>query len=67
MRQEKRALARYVNAATDLAEQVKYDIQHGDCKISNDTVLKLNEFSIAANAISAIIDEVKKKAIPYDN
>lgn len=66
MRREHRALARYVNAATDLAESVKRNIQHGG-KVDDETVLKLNEFSIAANAVSSMLEEVKRKSIRYDN
>ena len=66
MRQEQRAIARYVNAATDLAEQVKIDIQHGG-KITNQTVLKLNAFRIAANAVQDFVDEVNVKTNKYDN
>ncbi len=66
MRQEQRAIAKYVNAATDLADQIKADIQHGG-KIRNDTILKLNDFRIAANAVADFIDAINKKALPYDN
>lgn len=66
MRQERRALARYVNAATDLAESVKRNLQHGG-SIDNETVLKLNEFRIAANAIDTMLEEVKKNGRKYDN
>ncbi len=67
MRQEQRALARYVNSATDLAEAVKSDIQHNDMKISEATILKLNEFRIAANAVNTMLEEVKRKGRVYDN
>lgn len=66
MRQEQRAIARYVNAATDLAEQVKIDLQHGG-KITSTTVLKLNEFRIAANAVQDFVDEINIKTRKYDN
>lgn len=65
-RQTQRALAKYVNAATDLAERVKSDIQHGG-EITDATVLKLNEFRIAANAVSDLIDEINNKMSKYDN
>ena len=65
MRAEQRALARYVNAATDLAESVKRNIQHGGV-VDNETVLKLNEFRIAANAVDTMLTELKRKAIRYD-
>ncbi len=67
MRQEQRALARYVNSATDLAEAVKSDIQHNDMKISEATILKLNEFRIAANSVNTMLEEVKRKGRVYDN
>ena len=66
MRSEQRMLARYVNAASDLAESVKRNIQHGG-QIDDETVLKLNEFTIAANAIDTTLEEVKKKARKFDN
>jgi methyl-accepting chemotaxis protein len=65
-RQTQRALARYVNAATDLAEAVKHDIQHGG-KILDATVLKLNEFAIAANAINDLTEEMNNRVRRYDN
>jgi hypothetical protein len=46
----KKALAKYVNTATDLAESVKRNIVH-DGIIDNETVLKLNAFIIASNDI----------------
>ena len=66
MRSERRALSRYVNAASDLAESIKRNIQHGG-QVDDETVLKLNEFTIAANAIDTMLEEVKKNARVYDN
>lgn len=66
MMREERALSKYVNAATDLAESVKRNIQHGG-QIDNETVLKLNAFRIAANAVEFMISELKKKAVKFDN
>ena len=66
MRSQQRAMAKYVNAATDLAESVKRNIQHGGV-IDDETVLKLNEFRIAANAVADIIDIVQKRVIKYEN
>lgn len=65
-RETQRALARYVNAATDLAEAVKENIQHGG-KITDATVLKLNEFRIAANAVQDMTDELEKRIRKFDN
>jgi methyl-accepting chemotaxis protein len=66
MRTEQKALAEYVNSATDLAEQVKSDIQHGG-QITDSTVLKLNRFRIAANSVSDLIEELNKRVIKYNN
>jgi len=65
-RETQRALARYVNAATDLAEAVKENIQHGG-KITDTTVLKLNEFRIAANAVQDMTEELEKRVRKFDN
>ena len=45
------AFQNYVNAATDLAESVKDDIRH-EGLVTDGTVLKLNAFIIASNAIA---------------
>jgi len=45
-----KTIQRYVETATDLAESVKRNIAHEGI-IDNETVLKLNAFIIAANAI----------------
>lgn len=66
MREQRRALARYVNAATDLAESIKKDIQKGG-KIDSKTVIRLNEFSIAANEVAYLIQELNKRTVKYDN
>jgi hypothetical protein len=65
-RETKKALAEYVNSATDLAEAVKMDIVH-DRPVSSDTVLKLNRFIIAANYIKDMVDELNKKVNKYNN
>lgn len=67
MRQQRKALSRYVNAATDLAYTVKFCVQHNDNKLTDDAVLKLNEFSIAANAVNDMLTELQKKTNRYDN
>lgn len=59
MDQTDRALALYVNRASDLAEAVKKDIQKKGY-ISNKTVLALNAFIIAANNIKDLTDELDK-------
>lgn len=54
-----RALAMYVNKASDLAESVKKDIQKKGY-ISTKTVLALNAFIIAANNIKDLEALVQK-------
>ena len=44
-------LKKYVDCASNLAENVKRNVQH-EGKIDNKTVLSLNEFIIAANSIA---------------
>lgn len=53
----KEALERYVNAAADLADSVKRNIVHEGI-IDDETVLILNKFIIASNAISDLISEL---------
>lgn len=65
-RSTQKALAEYVNAASDLAESVKRNIIH-EKVIDDETVLKLNRFIIAANAIDDMIEELNKKVQKYDN
>lgn len=53
-------LRNYVDAATDLAEQLTTDLKKGD-RITNDTVLKLSKFYAAAERIKreiAIFQEI---------
>ena len=52
-------LADYVNAATDLAENLMKDLKKGD-KISQNTVLALNKFKSAAYAMEDTQDELIK-------
>jgi len=52
-----RALAVYVNRATDLAEAVKHDIQKKGF-ITDETVLALNAFIIAANNIKDLEEQL---------
>ena len=63
MTKEERALAMYVNKATDLAEAVKADIQKKGY-ISNKTILALNAFITAANNVrdlTYLIEKVNKE------
>ena len=53
-----RALALYVNRASDLAESVKKDIQKRGY-ISEKTVLALNAFITAANNIADLSDALE--------
>lgn len=57
---EKAALVKYVDAASNLADSVKRNIQKDGC-ISNKTVLALNEFIIASNAIADLTEELMKE------
>lgn len=65
-RQTQRALARYVDASAELAEAVKRDIIRGE-PVSKETILKLNEFTIAENAVKHLFDAAKKHIIKFDN
>jgi len=58
----KKAFANYVDRADDLAENVKRNIAHEGI-IDNKTVLALNEFIIAVNAIKDLTDEIKSANI----
>lgn len=48
---DRELLNNYAHAAANLAESVKHDIQHGGV-IEDNTVLALNDFIIAANAVA---------------
>lgn len=54
------ALSKYANTAADLAEAVKRDIMHNQHMISNDTVIKLNNFIIASNAVADMISSLSE-------
>lgn len=60
-----KALNRYVNTASDLAESLKRNIQK-DRFIDDKTMLILNEFIIAANEISDMIEHLNKKVIKFN-
>jgi hypothetical protein len=55
----KKALINYVNTASDLADSVKNDIVH-DGVVTDETVIKLNKFIIASNAIQDLYEELSK-------
>jgi len=59
----KRALQKYVNTASDLAESVKRNIQH-EGVIDNKTVLCLNAFIIAANELAYFTNELDNEEDP---
>jgi hypothetical protein len=65
-RQTQRALAKYVDAAAELAEAVKVNVIKGG-EVNKDTILKLNAFTVAENAVKHLVEEIKKKNIVYDN
>lgn len=62
MSAEKRALAIYVNKATDLADSIKRNIRH-DGFIDDQTVLALNDFIIAANNVQDLIEILEKHKV----
>lgn len=57
MDKEEKQLAEYVNKASELAEALRKDIRR-DGKISNKTVMALNEFIITANSFEDLEDEI---------
>ena len=61
------ALAKYNMAATELANHVKWCIQHNGAMIDDETVNKLNEFMMAHNTIKDLIDELEKSTRKFDN
>lgn len=50
-------LTKYVNAGADLAESIAKDIEHGN-KITNETVLALSKFAIAARDVATMLDNI---------
>lgn len=56
-------LALYVNKASELAEAVRYNIQHNNSVITPETVVILNAFIIAANQIKDLTDVVQNGQI----
>lgn len=59
MTEGKSAFITYVNAAEDLAQAIKENIQHGG-KILPETVAALNRFIIASNTVKDMTDEIKR-------
>lgn len=56
-------LALYVNKASELAEAVRYNIQHNNSVITPETIVILNAFIIAANQIKDLTDVVQNGQI----
>lgn len=63
MDKTKRALKKYVDAASDLAESVKRNVQH-EGVIDNKTVLALNAFIIAANELAFFTNQLDNEEDP---
>lgn len=59
MENRKKEFVKYVNAAEDLAAAVKDNIQHG-AKITPETMVALNDFTIASNAVKDMTDVIIK-------
>ena len=57
MDKTKKAIQKYVDTASDLAESIKRNIQHEGI-IDDETVLKLNAFIIASNEISDLLSQL---------
>lgn len=57
------SLALYVNKASELAEQVRHDIQHNNGTITEKTVKVLNAFIIAANMIKDLTSTINSSQI----
>lgn len=65
-RSTQRALAEYVNSASDFAESVKKDVTK-DRVISDATILLLNKFIIAANVIKEMTEQLNKQVRKFNN
>lgn len=63
MDKTKELFAVYVNAAADLAENVKRNIKYDDAILDDGTVLALNNFIKAAQAIKYLTDELNKDKV----
>lgn len=53
----KKAIQKYIETATNLAESVKRNIVHEGI-IDDETVIKLNQFIISANEIADMLSEL---------
>lgn len=60
MTKQERLLNNYANTAADLAESVKRNIQHGGI-VDDTTILALNDFIIAANEVSDLLETLNQK------
>lgn len=60
---DEKDLARYVNAAADLALAVEDDITNNEGIISNDTVLALSEFVAACEVVAVVTKALQNKKI----
>ena len=58
-------LVQYMNAATDLAEQMRADLQKGD-EYSNETVLKLSQFKQHAEKLQSFVDMLETNMRNYN-
>lgn len=57
MDKTKKAIQKYIDAASDLAESVKRNIVH-EGLIDDETVVKLNAFIISSNEIADMLSEL---------
>lgn len=57
MDKNKKAIQKYIDAASDLAESVKRNIVH-EGLIDDETVVKLNAFIISSNEIADMLSEL---------
>ena len=55
-------LTAYVNAASDLAEQMSLDLKHGDM-YTNQTITALSKFVSTANAVKDMLDVLEDRNI----
>lgn len=58
-------LVAYMDAATDLAEQMRQDLRKGD-NYTNETVLKLSEFMQQANKLQKFLDMLHETTLKYN-
>lgn len=58
-------LVAYMDAATDLAEQMRQDLRKGD-NYTNETVLKLSEFMQQAKKLQIFVDMLHQTTLKYN-